>query len=147
MYSDKLPNPAMSPDLPAPVPEATCRFCALLCQTLELEAAGSHPESTHFFTEREMRLLNRMIEARNEIRKLRKRMTQIEEDLATQSLVRDEGGKKWQEIRGKLWTQAMAEDTLFISERLTQLSHDWERMDQERIETAEERMRLLGCPV
>jgi len=118
-----------------------------MCPTLDLAAEGSHPESTHFFTEREMRLLERMIEARNEIRKLRKRMTQIQEDLATQSIVRDEGGKKWQEIRGKLWTQAMAEDALFISERLTQLSQEWERMEQERIETAEERMRLLGCPV
>jgi hypothetical protein len=144
MVSEKLPNPVLSPERPAPVQETACGFCDLLCPTPR--AVGAHPESPHFFTEREVKLLERMLEARSEIQKLRRRMRQIQEDLATQRFVKDSDGKKWREIRRKLWTQSTAEDMLFLTDRLTRLSEEWERMDRERVEAAGERMLLLVHP-
>ena len=66
--------------------------------------------------------------------------------MMTCSFVREEAKEKWQEIRGKLWTQAMAEDLWVLTDRRTRLSQDRERRDQERREAAGERMRLLAHP-
>ena len=92
-----------------------CVFCGMFCQS----PTGENPSdsrSFHFMTEREIQALAAMRRLKEEASKIKRRMGQTE------------GSDDWKAF----------------SRRLGDLREEWKKMDQERMDAAEERMRLLG---
>jgi hypothetical protein len=95
-----------------------CDFCTLLC--------GSHPgagaadsQSPHFMTDREFKVLASMRRLKQEVAEIKARVREMEQ-------------------------QGIAENGSALPMRLADLRAEWKRMDKERMDAAEERMRLLG---
>jgi hypothetical protein len=100
---------------PAPESEPDCAFCTILCQS----PPGENPsdsQAPHFMTEREIQVLAAMRRLREEVSEIKRHMRQTEG----------------------------SEDRMAFSRRLGDLREEWKKMDQERVDAAEERMRLLG---
>ena len=101
----------------SPEPESgpDCSFCTVLCQSPPGENT-SDSRSVHFMTEREIQVLAAMRRLRAEASEIKRHMRQMEG----------------------------SEDRMAFSRRLSDLREEWKKMDQERVDAAEERMRLLG---
>jgi len=101
----------------SPEPESgpDCTFCTLLCPSPPGESP-SDSRSPHFMTEREIQVLAAMRCLREEASEIKRHMRQMER----------------------------SEDWMALSRRLGDLREEWKKMDQERMDAAEERMRLLG---
>ena len=95
-----------------------CGFCSLLCQSNPGKGAPDSP-SLHFMTEREIQVLAAMRRLKEEASKIKSHMRRM-----------DEAG--------------MSEDRMALSGRLADLKEEWKKMNKERMDAAEERMRLLG---
>lgn len=95
-----------------------CSFCSLLCRGREMQAPDQSP-SLPFMTEREIRVLAAMRRLKQEASEIKSRVRRME--------------------REGLW-----EDRTDLYARLADLRAEWKKMDQERVDAAEERMRLLG---
>jgi hypothetical protein len=96
-----------------------CAFCSLLCRNAAHVPADPTP-SLSFMTERELRVLASMRRLKEEVREVKASMRE---------------GKK----RGDV-----PEEGAGLETRLEGLNAEWKRLEQERSEAAEERMRLLG---
>ena len=81
---------------------------------------------------------------KEEASSLKRRMGKIEEGAGARSFPRERNKRTYHQIQGKLWQQGMSEDWLALSRRLADLREEWKKMNQERMDAAEERMRLLG---
>ncbi len=101
-----------------PESPSDCDFCNLLCQTHPGKDA-SDPASMHFMTERELRVLASMRRLKEEVHEIKAQMRKLE---------------------GK----GSSEEERTHSAKLEELRAEWRKMDQERMDAAEERMRLLG---
>lgn len=108
----------VTPELPEPESPSDCEFCSLLCNSGSGEAPGD-PSSLHFMTERELRVLASMRRMKEEVSRIKAHMREKEE-------------------------QGASEDRPALSERLADLRAEWKKLDKERMDAAEERMRLLG---
>jgi hypothetical protein len=128
-----------------PEPEAPqdCRFCAFARQSPSDEAPPA-ASSMHFMTEREMKALTAMRRIKEESSGVKNRMRQMEAELGYGPFQGEQNGKGSYETRGKTWMQGMSEDWMELARRLDHLREEWKKMDQEREDAAEERMRLLG---
>jgi hypothetical protein len=73
----------------------------------------------HFMTEREIEVLAVMRRLKGEASKIKNDMRQMDK-------------------------QGMSEDRMNLSLQLAELRDEWKRVDKERMDAAEERMRLLG---
>lgn len=100
---------------PPQASEEDCAFCSLLCQSTSGKGVTDSPP-LHFMTEREIKVLAAMRCLKGEASALKERLRQLDE----------------------------SEDRTVLSGRLADLRAEWKRMDQERMDAAEERMRLLG---
>jgi len=100
---------------PEPETGPDCLFCTLLCQSPQGEDPSDN-RSFHFMTEREIRILAAMRRLKEEVSDIKRRMGQMEE----------------------------SDDRMAFCRRLGDLREEWKKMDQERMDAAEERMRLLG---
>lgn len=105
-------------DAPDPATASDCDFCSLLCRSTP-GANPADPPSLHFMTEREFEVLASMRRLKREVSEIKARMREMEQ----------QGG---------------SEDGSALPMRLADLRAAWKRMDQERVDAAEERMRLLG---
>ena len=95
-----------------------CDFCSLLCRS----TTGNRPAdtgSTHFMTEREIQVLASMRRVKQEVSEIKASMREMEQ-------------------------QGILDDRSALPMRLTDLRTEWKRLDKERMDAAEERMRLLG---
>jgi hypothetical protein len=92
-----------------------CAFCTLLCHSPPGEDPPDNP-SLHFMTEREIKVLATMRRLKEEASEIKKHMGQMEG----------------------------SDDPMVFSRRLGVLREEWKKLDRERMEAAEERMRLLG---
>jgi hypothetical protein len=100
---------------PEPESGSDCEVCTLLCQSSPGEdPSDSH--SVHFLTERELQVLAAM-------RRLKAEASEIKRHI--------------QQMKG-------SDDQRAFYRRLGDLREEWKKMDQERMDAAEERMRLLG---
>jgi hypothetical protein len=97
-----------------PETSSDCGFCSLLSGSTPGEAP-----SAHFMTEREFRVLATMRRVKQEVSELKARMGEMEQ-------------------------QGLSEDGSALMVRLADLRAEWKKMDEERMDAAEERMRLLG---
>jgi len=95
-----------------------CSFCSLLCQGKEGKGLSQSP-SLHFMTEREIRVLASMRRLKEDASETKRRMRRLEQE-------------------------GVGEDRADLSGRLAGLRAEWRKMDKERLDAAEERMRLLG---
>jgi hypothetical protein len=100
---------------PPQASDEDCAFCSLLCQSTPAKGVPDGP-TPHFLTEREMKVLAAMRHLKEEASGLKERLRQLDEK----------------------------EDKTGLLIRLADLRAEWKRMDQERMDAAEERMRLLG---
>jgi hypothetical protein len=104
--------------MPEPGSTQDCAFCSILCRNTEGEGRPD-ASSLHFMTEREIQALAAMRRLKKEASEVKGRMRQAEE-------------------------RGMSEDGKGLSEQLAELRAEWKKMDRERMDAAEERMRLLG---
>ena len=119
MKDDKEPGlREVSPAIPEPEPPSDCEFCSLLCRT-QAGKGPSDPSSLHFMTDREIRILATMRRLKEEASRIKASMLEMEKE-----------GKSGGE--SDLWA------------RLADLKAQWKKMDKERLDAAEERMRRLG---
>lgn len=95
-----------------------CAFCSLLCRGMPGEDSG-HTPSLSFMTERELRVLASMRRMKQEVQKVKAELRESER-------------------------QGSWEDVPALQGHLAELRAEWKKMDREREEAAEERMRLLG---
>jgi hypothetical protein len=95
-----------------------CEFCGILCRS-ESGEDGSAPSGINFMTERELRVLASMRRLKEEVAGIKGHMRKME-------------------------GQGSSEEALALSALLTELREDWQKLDKERMDAAEERMRLLG---
>jgi hypothetical protein len=100
-------------------PPSECAFCSLICRNVAQKPADQ-ASSLGFMTEREFRVLASMRRLKEEVREVRASMRQLKEEAG------------------------MPEQGSGLTARLEGLNAEWKRMEQERLEAAEERMRLLG---
>ena len=103
---------------PEPETASDCEYCSLLCGS----ASGNNPDdppSLHFMTERELRVLASMRRLKKEVSEIKARLREMEQ-------------------------QGILEDGSALPMRLADLRAEWKKLDQERMDAAEERMRLLG---
>ena len=103
---------------PEPETATDCDFCGLLCGS----APGKNPadsQSPHFMTEREFHVLASMRRLKQEVSEIKASMREMEQ-------------------------QGILEDGSALPMRLADLRAEWKRLDKERVDAAEERMRLLG---
>ncbi len=105
-------------EIPKADSPSDCGFCSLLCRSAA-ENGPSDSRSLHFMTEREMRVLASMRRLKEEVSGIKASMREME----SQGTSLDESA---------LWA------------RLKDLKEEWKRLDKERMDAAEERMRLLG---
>ena len=98
-----------------PETEPDCSFCSFVCQSSPGEDP-SDKRSFHFMTEREIRILAAMRRLKQEVSEIKMHMGRMEG----------------------------SDDRMVFSRRLGVLREEWKKMDQERMDAAEERMRLLG---
>lgn len=103
---------------PEPETGSDCEFCSLLCGSTHGKDPDD-PPSLHFMTERELQVLASMRRLKKEVYGIKVRMREMEE-------------------------QGILEDGSALPMRLADLRAEWKRLDQERMDAAEERMRLLG---
>jgi hypothetical protein len=108
----------VTPGMPEPESASDCRFCSLLGRGAAGEGLTQTP-SLHFMTEREIRVLVSMRRLKEEASEIKVRMREM----------------------GKQGMRAEGSD---LSVRLAELREEWKKMDRERTDAAEERMRLLG---
>ena len=95
-----------------------CELCSLLCGS----APGKNPaesQSPHFMTEREFQVLASMRRLKQEVSEIKASMREMEQ-------------------------QGILEDGSALPMQLADLRAEWKRLDKERMDAAEERMRLLG---
>jgi len=95
-------------------------------------------------TDREIAVLGAMRGVKKEVSKIKRRLRLVEEDLAKPPRPKTAGNISFHETREELWRQGLAEEAASLNQRLIVLKEQWQSMDRERIEAAEERMRLLG---
>lgn len=95
-----------------------CDFCHLLCRTRPAEGVGD-ASSPHFMTERELRALSSMRRIKEEASSIKGRMKEMK-------------------------APGSSEDGKALSARLEELRVEWKKLDRERMDAAEERMKLLG---
>jgi len=98
-----------------PETEPDCSFCSFVCQSSPGEDP-SDKRSLHFMTNREVQILAAMRRLKEEVSEIKKHMGQREG----------------------------SDDPMVFSRRLGVLREEWKKLDQERMDAAEERMRLLG---
>jgi len=98
-----------------PEAEPDCAFCSFVCQSSPRKDL-SGDRSFHFMTEREIRILAAMRRLKEEVSDIKRRMGQMEE----------------------------SDDRMAFYRRLGDLREEWKKMDQERMDATDERMRLLG---
>lgn len=116
MKEEKKPRlQEVSEPTASPELEQDCAFCGLFCQSRP-PGGPSESSSPHFMTEREMNALAAMRRLKAEASEVKRRLRQPEN----------------------------TDDRKALCERLTDLRAAWRRIDRERMEAAEERMRLLG---
>ncbi len=108
----------VTPERPEPESPSDCEFSSLLGQSTSGKGPADSP-SMHFMTERELRVLASMRRLKEEVSRIKAHMREMEQ-------------------------QGASEDGPALSERLAELRAEWKKMDQERMDAAEERMRLLG---
>ena len=101
-----------------PDPDADCEFCSLLCGSAPGKGHAD-PPSLHFMTERELQVLASMRRLKQEVSEIKARMREMEQ-------------------------QGVSEDRSALLVQLADMRAEWEKMDKERMDAAEERMRLLG---
>jgi len=101
-----------------PETASDCEFCSLLCGSAPGESPAD-PPSLHFMTERELQVLASMRRLKQEVSETKVRMREMEQ-------------------------QGISEDGSALPVRLADLRAEWKKMDKERMDAAEERMRLLG---
>jgi len=101
-----------------PETSSDCGFCSLLSGSTPGKSPGE-AQSAHFMTEREFRVLATMRRVKQEVSELKARMREMEQ-------------------------QGLSEDGSALMVRLADLRAEWKKMDEERMDAAEERMRLLG---
>lgn len=101
-----------------PGSSADCGFCSPLCQSTPGKGAPDSP-SLHLMTEREMQVLAAMRRLKEEASKIKSRIRRMDK-------------------------QGLTEERIALSERLADLKEEWRKRDKERMDAAEERMRLLG---
>ncbi len=101
-----------------PESAADCEFCSLLCGSAPGKSPSGSP-SLHFMTERELRVLASMRRLKLEVSEIKASMRELEQ-------------------------QGITEDGSALPLRLADLRAEWKKMDKERMDAAEERMRLLG---
>ena len=95
-----------------------CEFCSLLCRS-EPGNSPADPPSLHFMTERELQVLASMRRLKQEVSEIKARTREMGQ-------------------------QGTLEDGSALPIRLADLRAEWKKLDQERMDAAEERMRLLG---
>ena len=116
MKEDKEPRlQEVSEQTTAPEGEQDCAFCGLFCRSTP-SGDPAPGSSPHFMTEREMNALAAM-------RRLKAEAS---------------------EVKGRLIRAEGSEDLAALCGRLDGLRAEWKRIDRERMDAAEERMRLLG---
>ncbi len=116
MKEDKEPRlQEISVETAAHETDQDCAFCGLFCRRTP-SGGPAESASPHFMTDREMNALAVMRHLKAEASEVKRRLGQAEgpEDLAA------------------------------LYGRLDTLREEWKRIDQERMDAAEERMRLLG---
>lgn len=101
-----------------PEPSSDCEFCSLLCGGTPGKSPADSP-SLHFMTERELQVLASMRRMKREVSEIKARMREMEQ-------------------------QGISEDGSALPVRLADLRAAWKKLDKERMDAAEERMRLLG---
>ena len=101
-----------------PEPSSDCEFCSHLCGGTPGKSPGDSP-SLHFMTERELQVLASMRRMKQEVSEIKARMREMEQ-------------------------QGISEDGSALPVRLADLRAAWKKLDKERMDAAEERMRLLG---
>lgn len=146
-YDDFSSEQACKDGSGRPVPERddgiSCDFCARWCDTVTKEdTAGSMP--AYFMTEREHMILAEMRRIKEAARSLKNRMGEIEKYLVDNMVEMDGPGKEPKGEEKDLRIRHMAEDWMLMAQRLDALRKLWKNKDRERLEAAEERMRLLG---
>ena len=95
-----------------------CDFCSLLCPS-NPGASPTDSQSPHFMTDREFKVLASMRRLKEEVAEIKARTREMEQ-------------------------QGMSENGSALPMRLADLRAEWKRLDRERMDAAEERMRLLG---
>jgi hypothetical protein len=105
-------------EMPESEPAADCDFCNLLCGSAPGKSP-SDPTSLHFMTERELQVLASMRRLKQEVSEIKASMREMEQ-------------------------QGILGDGSAHPVRLADLRAEWKKMDKERMDAAEERMRLLG---
>jgi len=121
----------------------SCDFCARWCDTISTEdPARAMP--AYVMTEREYRILTDMKRIKAEARNIKNRMGEIEKYLVDNMVEMDATGKKFKGDQNEPELQRISEDWLSLAQRLDALKELWKDRDRERLEAAEERMRLLG---
>jgi hypothetical protein len=103
---------------PEPETVSDCEFCSLLCGSTPAKSPAD-PPSLHFMTERELQVLASMRRLKQEVSEIKARMREMEQ-------------------------QGISEDGSALPVRLADLRAAWKKLDRERMDAAEERMRLLG---
>ena len=103
---------------PEPETASDCGFCSLLCHSTSGKSP-SDPPSLHFMTERELRVLASMRRLKQEVSEIKASMREMEQ-------------------------QGILQDGSALPARLADLRAEWKKMDKQRMDAAEERMRLLG---
>lgn len=140
-----LENPT-TPEIPgsnpAPRIDEPCRTCAPFIPAGDKREVGCGPMK--IMTEREITVLGAMRKIKKEVLKIKRRRRLAEEDLQRRVLPNRAGNTRHFEIREKLRRQGLAEDILYFNQRLALMKEQWQEMDHERTEAANERMRLLG---
>ena len=101
-----------------PEPASDCEFCSLLCRSTPGKSPAD-PPSLHFMTERELQVLASMRHLKQEVSEIKARMREMEQ-------------------------QGISEDGSSLPVRLADRRAAWKKLDKERMDAAEERMRLLG---
>ena len=104
---------------PDPAPEniEPCRHCDPLLMSQGGGETGCQPMPV--MTDREIAVLGSMRGVKKEVYEIKRRLRLAEEDLPS-------------------------EEVASLNQRLIVLKEQWQEMDHERMEAAEERMRLLG---
>jgi len=119
MKDDKDPRlQEVTRETAEPEPSSDCGFCGLLCGGTPGKSPADSP-SLHFMTERELQVLASMRRLKQEVSEIKVRMREMEQ-------------------------QGISEDGSGLPVRLTDLRAEWKKLDKERTDAAEERMRLLG---
>jgi|GEM_PF-3005667 len=121
MKDDKDPRlQEIMPETMEPEPETAsdCDLCSFLCGSTPGKG-NADSASPHFMTQREFRVLASMRRLKQEVSEIKASMREMER-------------------------QGILEDGSALPVRLADLRAEWEKMDKERMDAAEERMRLLG---